>query len=408
MQVRWIEVPLCALLAAAACGQSAGTLEGLVRDGQGHAIGGSTVYLKPQGGGATMQAHADAAGKYRFTGVAAGAYLLRAEGGTSQALTLDGTTVKTADLTVEYAFFDQPNFIVAGVTDPAARGGHGSDTVLRSAEALAKATVELAAGPPGKFGEGDALEKVRAYQRAAELDASEPNLFAWGTELLVHRADGPAAEVFGKGHRLFPRSVRMLLGLGAAWYARGEYEQAAQDFFAACDLDPGDRAPYLFLGKVQSVEMIQLDGYLSRLARFAARYPDDAWANYYYGVALWKQRKSPDDSGTLARARELLEKAVRLDPAMGAADLQLGIICAAAGEDGRAIAAYRRAIEVSPAMDEPHYRLGQIYAKNGEKEKARRELEIYRTMSSQMQEQRERERREVQQFVIQLREGGAH
>ena len=46
---------------------------------------------------------------------------------------------------------------------------------------------------------GDSLEAVRHYQRAAELDPSEPHLLDWGAELLLHHAPAPAGEVFAKG-----------------------------------------------------------------------------------------------------------------------------------------------------------------------------------------------------------------
>jgi protocatechuate 3,4-dioxygenase beta subunit len=125
--------------------QDAGTLEGSVRDSQGHPLAAATVYLQLKSTGQTLTAHTDAAGAYRFTGLSAGVYLLRAEGGASgeaaaRPVTLVDRETKKVDLTVEYAFSDEPNFIVAGVTDPISRGGHGSDAVLRSTEALAKAT----------------------------------------------------------------------------------------------------------------------------------------------------------------------------------------------------------------------------------------------------------------------------
>ena len=63
---------------------------------------------------------------------------------------------------------------------------------------------------------GNPLEAVRQYQKAAELDPSEPYFFDWGSELLLHRAVEPAIEVFNKGNRLFPRSARMLVALGVA------------------------------------------------------------------------------------------------------------------------------------------------------------------------------------------------
>ena len=78
------------------------------------------------------------------------------------------------------------------------------------------------------------------YQRAAELDPSEPYFFDWGSELLLHRAVEPAIEVFSKGNRLFPHSARMLVALGVAWYSNGSYDQAAQRLCEASDLNPDD------------------------------------------------------------------------------------------------------------------------------------------------------------------------
>jgi tetratricopeptide (TPR) repeat protein len=368
------------------------------------------VYLQIKATGQTLTAHTDPAGGYIFAGLYAGAYLLRAEGGGSgeaaarPVILAEGET-KKVDLTAEIAFFDEPNFIVAGVTDPVRHGGHGSGTVRRSAEALAKATASLSLAYAAEK-RGDALEAVRQYQRAAELEASEPNLFDWGTELLVHRAAEQAAEVFEKGHRLFPRSLRMLLGLSAAWYARGDYDRSARSFFEACDLNPGDPGPYMFLGKVQSIEITNLQGYVERLARFRKLHPENAWANYYYAVGLWNQRKGPEDSETPARVRALLKKAVRIDPGLGAAYLQLGTLYSGQHDDAHAIAAYQKAIEVSPRMDEAHYRLGQAYERIGQKVKARQELEAFEQSSKRLQQEIERERSEIQQFVFELRDAG--
>ena len=136
--------------------------------------------------------------------------------------------------------------------------------------------------------------------------------------MLTHRATDPAIEVFTKGNRLFPRSARMLLGLAVACYARGFYDQAARHFFEAADLNPSDPQPYMFLGKVQAVEITQTEGFAERLGRFARLQPENAWANYYYAVSLWKRRKGPEDTQTPAQAQALLEKAVRLDPNLGA------------------------------------------------------------------------------------------
>jgi tetratricopeptide (TPR) repeat protein len=418
--------------------EGSATLQGSVRDSRGRPVAGATVYLRVKSGDQRLTAHTDPEGNYRFSALREGTYTLRAEMiGSGEAafgpFVLGQTEAKKVDLTLEAAFFEEPNFIVAGVTDTTSRGGHGSDAALRSSEALAKATAlfrKESAGdaPPILSAEklreavernpanaelhhllgdadeklGNALEAVREYRRAAELDASEANLFDWGAELLTHRAAEPAVEVFAKGHRLFPRSVRLLLGLAAAWYSRGAYDQAARYFFQACDLNPSDPGPYLFLGRVQSAEITQLEGFVERLRRFARLQPDNALANYYYAVSLWKARKGPEDSKTPAEVRSLLENAVRLDRNLSAAHLQLGILYSDQKDFPKAIQAYQRAIEISPQNEEAHYRLAQAYRRTGEKLKAQKELEIYDRLSKESAKEVERERREIRQFVFAL------
>jgi len=294
-------------------------------------------------------------------------------------------------------YFDPPSFIVAGVTDYTNRGGHGSDAVLRSAEALAKATASLSSGlPAGEAQEkaGNPLEALRAYQRAVELDASEPHIFDLGTELLRHHAAEQAAEVFTRGAKLFPRSQRMLLGCAAACYARGMYDQGREWFFRAADLDPSDPAPYLFLGKAQSSDITESAGYAERMERFAKLHSDNAWANYYFAVSL--SRRNPED----AKARTLLEKAVRLDPQLAAAWLQLGILFVASNDQEKAVAAWQKAIAADPEMEEAHYRLAQAYRRMGEPAKAKTELALYEQLSKQSAERVERERAATKQFVF--------
>jgi tetratricopeptide (TPR) repeat protein len=350
----------------------------------------------------TLTAKSDSAGTYHFPALPPATYTLRAElTGQGEAtigpFALAANEDKKIDLTIASGkpeFYDQPTFIVAGVTDSTSRGGHGSDAILRSSEALTKATASLgdAKEPPG-----DALAAAREYQRAAEQDPSERNLFDWGAELLAHRATGPAIEVFTRGNRRFPRSTRMLLGLAVAYYASGSYDQAAQRFFEASDLNPADPDPYLFLAKVQSSAITESDGYLKRMARFAKLEPANAWANFYYAASLWKKK------GDAQPAEALLEKALQLDPTLADAHLQLGIIYSARKDFPQAIAAFDKAIALDPRMEEAHYRLAQVYARTGENLKAQKEFEIHHQLVKESSEQAERERREIQQFVIELR-----
>ena len=193
----------------------------------------------------------------------------------------------------------------------------------------------------------------------------------------------------------------MLAGLGVAWYARGVYDQAARSLCEASDLNPDDPNPYLFLGKMQTVDSMQSDCVVERLGRFLRLQPENAMANYYYGLSLSRQEGDVDK---LAQAESLLEKAVRLDPKLAAAYLQLGVLYSQQGGTSKAISAYQEAIQVDGQSAEAHYRLGQIYSRAGEKLKAEAELQIYEQLSKKTAEESERERKEIQQFVYTLKQ----
>jgi tetratricopeptide (TPR) repeat protein len=428
------------------------TLQGSVRDSNGRPVAGAAVYLQTKDGSRTLSTHADATGNYNFAGLRDGVYVLRVEKAGYSPTTvgpcvLTPKEVKKLDLTLQFPgsletqpppeFFDEPQFTVAGVTDATNLGGHGSNTIVRTKESLAKdvATLSASAGKPtitdpspppsgdsaqkmpalqdqagqhhlrGDIAEksGDSLEAVREYQRAAELDPSEANFFDWGAELLLHRAAEPAIEVFGKGNRLFPHSARMLVALGVAWYSNGSYDQAAHRLCEASDLNPGDPEPYIFLGKIQSVETSQSECSAERLKRFVKLQPENALANYYYGVNLWKRRKGLDDSENLAQVEFRLKRAVQLDPTLGIGHLQLGVLYAERKDFSRAISSYESAIQASPQLEEAHYRLAQAYKRAGEKVKAEAELRVYNEISKSKDEEVERERRESRQFVYTLR-----
>jgi tetratricopeptide (TPR) repeat protein len=402
------------------------------------------------------------------------------------------------------AFFDRPQFAVAGVTDTTSLGGHGSDTILRTRETLAKETVSLskapASNPPAAVSErekslratverepssfdanhllgkaldedgkareaipfldrareiepsdyqnsydlalanvhagnyerardharalivhrdtaelhhllgdvqeklGNSLEAVREYQQAAEMDPREPYVFDWGAELLLHHAAEPAVEIFTQGQRLFPRSERILIGLGAAWFARGAYDQAVQRICEASDLNPNDSVPYLFLGKMQRAEPAPSEESAEKLRRFVAQQPESAEANYYYAVGLWKLRKGPQDTVRTAQIETLLRNVIRLDPKFAAAHLQLGILHSEQRDYPKAISDYRQAIQADPQMEEAHYRLAQAYRQTGDAAKADDQLNVYDRIAKESAQQAERERHEIRQFVYTLRD----
>jgi tetratricopeptide (TPR) repeat protein len=350
-------------------------------------------------------------------------------------------------------FKDEPNFTVAGVTDWSNLGLHGSVASSKTSESLAKETQTLKSGEPetastGSSGEqykralayrakgdfagareevqktlaiadsaeghrllgelderlNDPLEAVREYERAAHMDPSEQNYFAWGTELLLHKAAEPAVEVFARGSTGHPKSARMLTGLGAALYSSGSWEEAARRLCDASDLQPVDPTPYLFLGKIEMTSPAPLPCSEQKLARFAEEQPGNALANYYYAISIWKREKGSENPAGWKQAEVLLEKAVTIDPTLDEAYLQLGIVHFAQGDFEQAIRGYQKAIEINPNLGEAHRQLGLAYQRTGEKAKAQQEFRAYERTEKTEAADLERQRRELRQFLIILKD----
>jgi tetratricopeptide (TPR) repeat protein len=468
-------------------------------------------------------------GTYTFSALRAGTYFVKAEKtgfhqAASKRIRLKPGELKQVDLTLEplskgeeappgsirastsqsgnMEFRDEPKFVVAGLTDWTSAGGHGSDTRLRTSEALTQETLSLKQNRPSpasttsssepslerqlregqsrepesfqtnnQLGEfylhsersveaipflrkayqvdpsdfanakdvaaayvatgnyklardqvramlltqdraelhhwlgdiderlGDALEAVREYERAARLDPSEEYFFDWGTELLLHRAIEPAIEVFARGNRLHPKSARILMGLGVSLYARGSYEDAVERLSQASDLDPADPHPYVFLGRMERVASNALPGVEKKLERFVRLHPDDASANYYYSLSLWKRERASGSAEVLHQEESLLKKAIELDPKFGEGYMQLGVLYSASDDLQEAIRAYQKAIEANPDLEEAHYRLALAYKRSGEDSKAQQEFQVYQQLDKEKAAETEQRRREILQFV---------
>lgn len=508
-----VAVSLCALSVYGQQAAESCSISGTARDAKGP-IPNATLRLTSKDDDRTYEARTNAQGRYQFSALHPGVFMLHAEATSFAPLDLPPVFVsrdenKTVDFTLQLAssaapqFYDEPQFNVAGVTDATSLGGHGSDVVVRTRDKLAKDTVSLAKTPgpqpppaetasektlrdslsrdPSSFeanhqlGElllhqskdrealiyldraakikpedyqntydlgvananagnydrartslnsliaagdkaelhhlladideksGDPLEAVRQYQRAAELDPSEPYFFDWGSELLLHHAPEPALQVFTKGNHLFPHSERILIGLGAAWFARGSYPQAVQRICEASDLNPADPAPYLFLGRMQHVENTFDPQVRDKLQRFVTLQPDNPDANYYYAVALWKSRKDPN-SKPAPDIEKFLSSAVRLNPKFAPAYLQLGILHSESGNFPQAASDYETALKLDPQLEEGHYRLAQAYRQLGKPDQAKEELRLYNECVQESEKRVEQERHQIRQFVYTLRD----
>jgi len=248
--------------------------------------------------------------------------------------------------------------------------------------------------------DGKFVAAENEYETAAHVDPTESNLFDWGSELLLHRTLGPAVEVFQQASERYPASQRLMIGLGMALYARGNYDDAVKSLLRAADLNPADPGCYLFLSKAYDSSPSQADDVILRFRRFAKLQPNNARALYYYAMSLWKGKRAQDPSLDLHQIELLLKKALALDPKLAEAHLQLGNLYSDQTKYADAIPEYVRALELNSDLADAYYRLGQAYVRTGEKDRAQEQFEVYQRLREQHLADLDKQRAEIRQFVF--------
>jgi tetratricopeptide (TPR) repeat protein len=247
--------------------------------------------------------------------------------------------------------------------------------------------------------DGKYVEAANDYEAAAHLDPSEDNIFDWGSEMLLHRTYEPAIVIFQQGVQRYPKSPRMFIGLGLAYYSRGKYDEAIKALVSAADLNPSDARGYVFLSKAYNSSPLQADEVIQRFHRYAELQPGNALAQYYYAVSLWKGKRVSDPGTDLGTVESLLEKAIALDDSLAEAHVQLGNLYADEHNYDKSIPQYVRALALDPNLSDAHYRLGTDYVHTGDKESAQKEFAVYQKLRAEHLAEVEKERAEVQQFV---------
>jgi Tfp pilus assembly protein PilF len=95
---------------------------------------------------------------------------------------------------------------------------------------------------------------------------------------------------------------------------------------------------------------------------------------------------------------------VSIDPALGEAYVQLGILYSTQGDLALATQVLKKAIEVNPDLGAAHYRLSLVYERMDEEAKARQEIGIYKQCEKAETDRLERQRRELRQFLVILKD----
>ena len=230
-------------------GTASESVRGTVRDGAGLAVSDASVRLE-HAGVAAMETQTNAEGGFAFDVLPAGTYTVTAakagrhsaaiivntgghEGGRTVTLTLeDNRAAKPGSDSSAPAmeFADNPNFTIAAVTDWTAAGGHGSDAVLRTSEALNREALTL---KPGETGSGPAsasgdLSKTESALR--EGLANAPADFEANRKLgefyLREQRFAEALPPLQAAYRIAPHDSRGEYDLALALTGKGDLSEA--------------------------------------------------------------------------------------------------------------------------------------------------------------------------------------
>lgn len=177
--------------------------------------------------------------------------------------------------------------------------------------------------------------------------------------------------------RLAPNDFMARYYLGLHQLDKRQPEQAAITFAAAVPLNPDYPDVYTMLG----------------LAQEQSGRDTEALASYRKGVELTERLRIKKDSAYVYAGRYLnsrnendeairyLEAAVNVSPRSPEAWLLLGKTRSALGRNGGALQALHRAAELAPRDKRVRFQLMQTYQRMGRMDEARREREMYESMS---------------------------
>ena len=224
------------------------TLRGVVRDSLNRPVAGAVICLQGQNS-QVVKVHTDSAGVYVFPEVHRGNYSVRAEmagyiSANSRPFTLEPKESKAIDLTLGSVkteatkgsdrppeFFDEPHFVVAGVTDNSNLGGHGGDTILRNRDALAEETA--ARSKPSSASVPLGSSPAMTEQSLRDVATRQPEdfiaNFRLGKLLVEDAKPQEGLPYLDRAFHLNPGDIDNAYELALARADTGDYAQARSD-----------------------------------------------------------------------------------------------------------------------------------------------------------------------------------
>jgi tetratricopeptide (TPR) repeat protein len=222
------------------------------------------------------------------------------------------------------------------------------------------------------YGLGDYAASVPYLKEAAAGDPQSISLRMTLAEgCLLSKQYQCVLDVYHEILTLNPESAEAHVLAGEAYDELKNDERAIAEFKAAIDVDPKTPNAHFGMGYLLW-RRLQFDDAEREFRSELANNPEHPLALAYLGDTEMR-RTSPD-------AVPHLEHAVRIQPSIGIAHLDLGILYEGLGRKQDALIEFKKAEELNPEDSKIHWRLGRFYQSMGRKAEAKAELEKSETL----------------------------
>jgi len=229
---------------------------------------------------------------------------------------------------------------------------------------------------------------AQAYRTVNQLHSAQQELahyeeqyhFDLGREYLVSSSPDAALREFRLGIQKYPASARLQFGLGLAFAALRQYSAAADALVRAMELDPSYPVYSAWNSTAAGLSSADWEKIVSRIERLLHAHPSNAQVLYCGGVAFVRSQVAQGGAVDPKRAQLLFEQAIRLEPRLVEAHLELGNLYMAEKDNQRAVKEFREALQLAPESSTVHQLLAQAYQNLGLAIPSEQEMARYREL----------------------------